>query len=262
MAFEELKARQSVVWGNGPYQRITETLTDIHELTIERLRPGMEMRWLDLACGTGAVAERAASIGADVTGADLAPALIETAKERADTLGLEIEYVVGDCERLEFGDGSFDAISSTCGVMFAPDHDAVAQELARVTRSGGRIALANWAPEGGVADLFKLMAPFQPAPPPSNPFDWGVTNRVDELLGDSFELEFETHVSTLTLGSGEDYWELFATSYGPTETLAEPLGERRKELHEARVSFFEEHHREGNQIVHEREYILVLGTRR
>ena len=262
MAFEELKARQSIAWGNGPYQRITDTLTDIHELTIERLSPDSAMRWLDLACGTGAVAERAASNGADVTGTDLAPALIETAKERAETLGLEIEYVVGDCERLEFGDGSFDAVSSTVGVMFAPDHEAAARELARVTRSGGRIALANWAPGGGVADLFKIMAPFQPAPPPSNPFDWGITSRVDELLGDSFDLEFETHVSTLKLDSGEDYWELFATSYGPTKTLAESLGDRREELRDAWVGFFEENHREGDQIVHEREYILVLGTRR
>ena len=128
MAYEELKARQSVVWGNGPYQRITETIIDIHEQIVERVDPEPGKRWLDLATGTGAVAERAADAGASVTGVDLAPALIETAKARADERGLEIAYFVGDCERLELADGSFDVVSSTCGVMFAPDHEAVAGE--------------------------------------------------------------------------------------------------------------------------------------
>jgi SAM-dependent methyltransferase len=262
MAFEELKARQSVIWGNGPYQRITETITDIHDLVVERLEPRPGVRWLDLACGTGAVAERAASTGATVTGLDLAPVLIETAKERAEELGLEIDYVVGDCERLEFGDASFDAVSSTCGVMFAPDHEAVARELARVTQPGGRIALANWTPTSGLADLFRIMAPFQAAPPPSSPFDWGDESIVEALLGASFELELEKHVSTLTLESGEAYWDLFSSSYGPTKTLAESLGERREELHRAWVDFFETNHREDGQIVQPREYLLVLGTRR
>lgn len=262
MAFEELKARQSVIWGNGPYQRITETLSDIHDLVIERMQPRSDIRWLDLACGTGAVAERAAAIGADVTGADLAPALIDTARERARELDLDIDYVVADCEQLEFEDGHFHAVSSTCGVMFAPDHQAVARELARVTERGGRVALANWTPTSGIADLFRIMAPFQAAPPPSNPFDWGDESRVREQLGEWFELDFETHLSTLEIESGEAYWELFSTSYGPTKTLAESLGERREELREAWASFFEENHRENGKIVHEREYILVLGTRR
>ena len=262
MAYEELKARQSVVWGNGPYQQITETITDIHEIVVERLRPSPGMRWLDVACGTGAVAERAAAGGAAVTGLDLAPALIETAKERADERALEIEYVVCDCERMALPDESFDAVSSTCGVMFAPDHEAVARELARVTKPGGRIALANWTPRFGVVDLFRIMAPFQPAPPPSNPFDWGDERTVERLLGASFELELETHVSTLKIESGAAYWELFSSSYGPTKTLAESLGERREELRQAWIDLFEPDHRANGGIVHDREYLLVLGTRR
>ena len=122
MAFAELKQRQSVMWGTGPYQRVTETLEDIHDLVIDRLRPGWGTRFLDLACGTGAVAERAAAAGAFVTGVDLAPALIETARQRAADQGLSIDYRVGDAEALEIADGSFDAVSSTCGVMFTPDH--------------------------------------------------------------------------------------------------------------------------------------------
>jgi SAM-dependent methyltransferase len=259
---QELKQRQSVMWGNGPYQRVTETLTDIHERVVERLAPRPGLRLLDLACGTGAIAERAAAGGATVTGIDLAPALIETARERAAERGLEIDYRVGDCEQLEVVHGSFDAVSSTCGVMFAPDHEASARELARVTRSGGRIALANWTPTGGLARMFQVMAPFLPAPPPSNPFDWGDEARVRELLGEWFELDLEEHVSTLHLPSGEAYWELFSTSYGPTKTLADSLGDRREELHRSWVDFFESNYRANGEIAHAREYLLVVGTRR
>ena len=262
MAYEELKQRQSVMWGNGPYQRITETLTDIHDAVVERLAPGVGDRWLDLACGTGAVAERAAAAGARTTGLDLAPALIETAKERAEELGLEIDYVVGDVERLSLSDASFDKVSSTCGVMFTPDHEATAHQLARVTAPGGRIALANWTPTGGLAKMFKVMAAYQPAPPPSSPFDWGDAARVEELLGESFELDLEEHVSTLRVESGEAYWQLFSTSYGPTKTLADSLGDRREELHRDWVEFFETNYRENGGIAHTREYLLVLGRRR
>ena len=184
MAYEELKQRQSVMWGNGPYQRITETVSDIHEVVIERLAPEPGDEWLDLACGTGAVAELAAAAGARVTGIDLAPVLIETAKERAAAQGLEIDYRVGDAEQLDLPDSSVDKLSSTCGIMFAPDHEAVARELARVTRPGGRIALGNWTPTGGLAKMFAVMAPYMPAPPPSSPFTWGDEGHVRELLGD------------------------------------------------------------------------------
>src|ERR671914_2306629 len=161
MPFEELKQRHSVVWGTGPYQNITDTIRDIHAVVIERLDPQPGVKWLDLACGTGAAAELAAERGADVTGIDIAPALIETAKERAAERGLDIDYRVGDAEQLELEDASFDVVSSTCGVMFAPDHQATARELTRVVKPGGRIGLANWTPGPGVQDLFKIMAPFQ-----------------------------------------------------------------------------------------------------
>jgi ubiquinone/menaquinone biosynthesis C-methylase UbiE len=262
MAYEELKQRQSVIWGTGPYQRITDTLADIQERIVATLGPSPDRSWLDLACGTGAVAERAAAAGAPVTGVDLAPALIETARSRAAERGLAIDYRVGDCERLELPDASFAAVSSCVGIMFAPDHAAAAGELARVTRPGGRIALAAWTPTSGIADLFKLMAPFQPAPPPSSPFAWGDEARVTELLGDAFALSFERHISRFETPSGEAYWELFSTSYGPTKTLADRLGERREALRWAWVDFFETNHRTNGVISHPREYLLVTGTRR
>ncbi len=197
-----------------------------------------------------------------MTGVDLAPALIQTANERAAKLGLEIDYQVGDCERLALPDGNFDAVSSTCGVMFAPDHAATARELARVTRPGGRLALANWTPAGGVARMFAMMAPFQPAPPPRSPFDWGDEERVAALLGEWFDLEFEEHTSTFRVPSGEAYWELYSTSYGPTKTLADSLGERREELRRTWIEFFESNYREDGEIAHTREYLLVVGERR
>lgn len=264
MAHEELKARQSVMWGNGPYQRITEGLTSCHENVIAKLQPGPGVTYLDLACGTGAVAELAAKAGADVTGIDLAPVLIETAKERAKELGLDIDYRVGDCENLDVPDASFDRVSSTCGVMFAPDHEATASELARITKPGGKIAMVNWTPEGGVGAMFRVMAPFQPGPPPSSPFDWGKRDRVQELLGDAFDLEIEEHTNVIEIDSGEEYWDLFSTSYGPTKTLAENLDdERRAELAKTWAEFFEkEYPREGGGVRHTREYLLVVGTRR
>lgn len=264
MAFEALKQRQSVMWGNGPYQRVTQTIADIHELIVARLSPKAGERWLDLACGTGAVAERAARAGADVVGIDLAPALIETARERAREQGLEIDYRVGDCERLDgVDDASFDVVSSTCGIMFAPDHQATANQLARVVRPGGRIGLANWTPEGGLGRMFAMMAPFQPGPPPSSPFDWGRKERVHELLGDAFQLEIDQKTSTLETADGEEYWQLFSTSYGPTKTLAESLSEeRREEFHQAWIDFFESGYRDGDHIAHTREYLLIKGTRR
>jgi SAM-dependent methyltransferase len=222
MAFGELKQRQSVMWGNGPYQGITETVTDIHARVIELLAPQLGIRWLDLACGTGAVAELAARAGASVTGVDLAPALIETARQRAQEQKFEIDYRVGDCERLDLDDASYDRLSSTCGIMFAPDHAATAHELARVVVPGGRIALANWTPDGGLGQMFKMMRPFMPTPPPSagDPFAWGREEVVRELLGDAFELDIEECVSTLNIPTGEEYWQLFSSSYGPTKTAA------------------------------------------
>jgi SAM-dependent methyltransferase len=266
MAFEELKAKQSVVWGTGPYQNVTETIQDIHERVIDALDPGPGVKWLDLACGTGAVAERAAERGADVTGVDLAPGLIETAKERARERGLEIDYRVGDCENLELDDGAFDVVSSTCGVMFAPDHVASARELARVVKPGGRIGLANWTPaEKGLAALFRIMKPFQPTPPDGIgfPFDWGDEQHVNDLLGDAFDLEIERGISPLRLPNGEAYWMLFSSSYGPTRTLSESLDEeRREELHRSWVDFADTELAEDGEIEHKREWILVLGTRR
>jgi SAM-dependent methyltransferase len=263
MPFEELKQRHATVWGSGPYQGVTETIADLHREVVDRLEPGPGLRFLDLACGTGAVAELAAAEGAHVVGIDLAPALIDQAKDRADERGFEIDYRVGDAEALELEDASFDRVASTCGVMFAPDHAAVARELARVTRPEGRIALACWTPESGLAQLFGVMRPFQPAPPPGvgNQFDWGREDYVRDLLGGDFELELELLDSPLEMESGEAVWELFVRDYGPTRTLAESLDDaKREELHRNFVELHERSRVNGG-LRFSRTYLLTVGTR-
>jgi ubiquinone/menaquinone biosynthesis C-methylase UbiE len=258
MAYEALKERQSVMWGNGPFDRIAASIEDLHQSVAGALavRPGE--RALDLGCGTGRVAELMAASGATVVGIDLAPGLIETAKERAAERGLEIDYRVGDCERLEDPDAVYDAVGSSVGIMFAPDHEAAASELGRITKAGGRIALANWTPGPGVQDLFEVMVGFQPAPPPSSPFDWGDEATVRGLLGDAFELTFERKLNTVTYESVEEYWQDFARNYGPTKSLYESLGDRGEELHRAWLEAF------GDERPHtvQRPFVLVLGRRR
>jgi SAM-dependent methyltransferase len=264
MPFEELKERHAVVWGAGPYQGVTETITDIHRAVIERIDPQPGQRLLDLACGTGAVAELAAASGAEVVGVDIAPALIEQARARAAERALDIDYRVGDAEALELEDAAFELVASACGVMFAPDHEAVARELARVTKQGGRIALACWAPDSGPAHMFQLMRPFLPEPPPGvgNQFDWGREDYVSDLLGRDFGLEFVHNDSVLDADSGESVWKLFSTEFGPIKTLADSLDEeRREELRRAFVDLHERSRTDGG-IAFSRTYLLTLGTRK
>ena len=264
MAFAELKTRQSVMWGNGTYERVTDTIRDLHAIVVERADPKPGERVLDAATGTGAAAILAARSGAEVVGMDIAPALIDTARERAAEEGVPIEFEVGDAEEMSYEDAAFDVVLSTCGVMFAPDHGAIASELARVTKPGGRVALGCWTPDGGLAQMFGMMRPFLPTPPEGvgSPFGWGDEGHVRGLLGGAFDLEFSEHESILRVADGEEYWELFSTSYGPTKSAYEALDDERKgEFHRAWVDFFEQR-REGDEVVHHREWLLTLGRRR
>jgi SAM-dependent methyltransferase len=148
--------------------------------------------------------------------------------------------------------------------MFAPDHAAVAQELGRVLRPGGRLGLLTWHAQRGVAEFFKVMAAYQPPRPDGvgNPFAWGDPDHLAELLGDQFELRLQEGDCPQEGASAEDLWELFATSYGPTKTLVESLdGERRDALYRDGVAYFERYRHDGG-VSQPRPYVLVLGTRR
>jgi SAM-dependent methyltransferase len=264
MAFEELKVKQSAMWGSAPYERVAESVAPAHEHLLRACPARKGEEWLDVATGTGQIALPVARDGARVTGLDLSPELIEAARTKAAAEGVEIAFDVGDAEALPYPDAAFDTISSTFGCMFAPDHRAVSKELARVCRPGGRLALLTWHPERGVPEFFKVMAAYQPPRPDGvgNPFSWGDRDHVTDLLGDSFELRFEEGDCPQTGSSGEDVWELFSNWYGPTKTLADSLDdERREALHRDWVAFFE-NYRDGDGVSQPRPYLLVLGTRR
>ncbi len=264
MSFEELKERQRKAWGAAPFEKIEGSIAVMHDDLVGRLEPQPGQRWLDLACGTGAVSMRAARAGADVTGLDLSEVMVETARRRAKEEGLSISYTVGDCESLPFADGSFDVVSSSVGAMFAPVHEKVAGELARVTRPSGRLGLSAWRPVGGVPRGMQLAARFQPPPPEGagNPFDWGTEEHARALLGNTFELEFHEGDSPQTGASGEALWEYFLGGVGPTKLLYDSLDpERREEYRRASVELYEEDRR-GDEIHQSRPYLLTIGRRR
>jgi len=148
------------------------------------------MRVLDVAAGTGNASIPAAQTGASVTASDLAPGLLEAGRRRAESEGVELEWVEADAENLPFEEASFDVVMSSIGAMFAPHHQEVADELVRVCRPGGTIGMLNWTPEGLVGALFRTMGPFAPAPPPGAqpPPLWGSEDHVRELFGDRVDL--------------------------------------------------------------------------
>jgi SAM-dependent methyltransferase len=263
--FAELKRRQAAIWSLGPLERVADTMADLHDRLVARLAPRPGERWLDLAAGTGPVARRAARAGAAVTALDLAPALLATARRLAAAEGVVIRLDVGDCEALPYPDGSFDVVVSALGVIFAPDHLAVARELARVCRAGGRLGLVAWQPDGGAARMMRLTASFAPTPPPpgaGSPLDWGRESYVLERLGPAFALECERGVSHHVEPSAEAMWRLFLTAAGPVQAIHGALDPGRREaLHRAFVGLVDAH-REGDVIRFPREYLLAVGRRR
>src|SRR4051794_13519179 len=264
MAFEELTAKHAQVWSSAPFERVAEVITEMHVALIERLGPQAGELWLDLGCGTGDVAFHAAGAGAIVTGSDLSPSLIETAQRKASELGLELTLEVADCQALPYSDGSFDVVSSSVGVIFAPDHARVAAELARVCKPGGRIGLTAWRRDSGVGDIFEGMAKFMPPPPEGagSPFRWGEEAYVQEMLGEVFDLSFEELDTRHEHHDPAEMWDLFRTSYGPSHVLWNSLDEeRRRTLDETMTAVFEKH-RVGEAIDMERRYIVVTGRRK
>jgi SAM-dependent methyltransferase len=265
MAIQPHNEKAAATWGSGgaDYDRISESIADSIEHLLNRLdiRPGE--RALDLATGTGWTARRLAQKGAEVTGLDIGAGVIEAARRLAERANLRIDFRVGDAEAVELPDAGFDVITSTCGVMFASRPEAVAGELARLCRPGGRIGLTTWPPDGTIAGMFQMMRPYMPPPPspaPPSPFEWGREERLRELLGKAFDLQFETGTTVLRMPDAETVWRVFSTGYGPTRTLLQNTD--RKEALKRDFVAFHEAHRAPMGIAMPRDYLVVVGRRR
>jgi SAM-dependent methyltransferase len=259
--------KAAATWGSGGqnYDRISHSISDAIEHCVVRLAPAAGETVLDVATGTGWAARRAAARGARVTGLDLHADLIDAAKALASAQRLNIAFEVGDAEAMPFADKRFDAVISTFGVMFCAKPEIAAAELGRVTRKGGRMALATWAVDGTVTGLFRTMKPYMAAPagtPPPSPFAWGSTERVRELFGSTFDLRFETGTTTLRKPSGQAVWDLFVESYGPTKMLAASLdAERRKSL-QRDFAAFHDGFRSELGVAMPRDYLITVGVRK
>lgn len=259
--------RAAAMWssGGGEYDQLSRSIADAIQHCVLRLDATPGERVLDLATGTGWTSRAVARTGAAVTGADIANGLLASARERARAEGLDITYRLGDAEQLPFDDGEFDAVVSTFGVMFASRPEAAAAEIARVTRKGGRVALATWLPDGNVFKMFVVMkpymqAPIQPAPP--SPFEWGRPERIRELMGSAFDLRFETGVSFYRDRSGEAAWNMISAGYGPTKALAASLDEARGAAFRRDFIDFHDSFRTELGISMPRDYLVSVGVRR
>lgn len=266
-AIQPQNIKMAATWNAGgqQYERISQTIADSIEHCVVRLAPRPGERVLDVATSTGWTARRAAARGAKVTGVDLGADLIDAANAAAAEAGLSIDFRVGDAEKLPFEDRSFDAVISTCGVMFVRDPEAAAAELARVCQKGGRLGLTTWPADGTIAGLFKVMKPYMAAPlspPPPSPFEWGNRERVKQLLGTAFDLRFETGTTVLREPSGLAVWDIFVAGYGPTKSLAANLDpERREKLKEDFVAYHDGFKTELG-VAMPRDYLVTIGVRK
>ena len=216
-----LKARHAAMWASGNYPTVVnEVVHALGRILVESvdIQPGQ--RVLDVAAGTGTSAIPAARNGATVIATDLTPELLAVGREAAEAEGLEVQWQTADAEALPFGDAEFDVVLSCIGVMFAPHHQLAADELLRVTRSGGRLGVLSWTPDGFIGQLFATMKPYSPPPPPgASPAPlWGSVEHVRGLLADRVE-DLVAHQQLLHVdrfASGAEFRDFFKANYGPT----------------------------------------------
>jgi SAM-dependent methyltransferase len=261
---DEFSEMQRAMWAAGDYAALSPYIASMGERVVERARvePGMDV--LDVACGTGNAAQPAARAGGRVTGLDLTPELLAAGREQADSQGLEIEWVEGNAERLPFADVSFDRVFSTVGHMFAPRHRVVADEMMRVTREGGTIAVCTWTPEGSVGATFRAVGSYMPPPPhlAEPPILWGTEAHVRQMFSGAEAFEFERHSATIEWDSAESFMEFFMERFGPLVTARQMLGERFADLRGEIVGVWEDFNEaDDGSLVLPQEYLLSIVHR-
>ncbi|OWJ96197.1 SAM-dependent methyltransferase [Pseudomonas sp. A46] len=263
--FSALKTRQQAAWASGDYAVIGTTLQLVGELLAEAcdIRYGESV--LDVAAGNGNATLAAARRGGRVTSTDYVPALLERGQERARAEHLQVEFHVADAENLPFADASFDLVLSTFGVMFTPDQEKAAAELARVCRPGGRIGLANWTPEGFIGQVFKTLGRHLPPPPGVRPPSlWGTESHLRALFGDSAaEIVTTPRLFNFRYQSAEHFLEVFRTWYGPIHKAFAALpAESAQALENDLIELIERLNRAGpDSLILPSEYLEVVITR-
>jgi ubiquinone/menaquinone biosynthesis C-methylase UbiE len=215
-----LKAKHRATWAMGDYPTVaSELIPELGALLVEACKVGPGQRVLDVAAGSGNAAIPAALAGAQVVASDLTPELLAAGRRSAEARGAALEWREADAEALPFGDGEFDTVVSCVGVMFAPHHQASADELIRVCRPGGTIGLLNWTPQGFVGQMFAVMKPYAPPPPPGTqpPPLWGSEDHVRELFGDRVtDGTARRETVEVRFATPETFRDYFKANYGPT----------------------------------------------
>jgi SAM-dependent methyltransferase len=240
-------------WGGGSYERIGESYAGIHDRVVEALGIGPGARVVDVACGTGGVALRAARAGADVVGIDISAGQLAKARDAAADEGLAIRFDEGDCQELPYEDGEFDAVASAFGAIFAPDHQRAAAELARVCRRRGRLALTAWPHDEWLEVGERAGRTFPPGPDAT---DWAREDHLRALLGEAFELELQTGDWGIEEDSADELWELVSTAMPPLQVW---LAEQSPEVRARAEQVYRDYLASG---VLARTYVFVVGTRR
>lgn len=215
--FAALKTRQQAAWGTGDYAVIGTTLQIVGELLAEACDLKTDERVLDVAAGNGNATLAAARRGCIVTSTDYVGSLLERGAERARAERLEVAFQAADVEALPFADAGFDAVVSTFGVMFAPDHARSAAEMLRVVRPGGRIGLANWTPDSLIGRMFKVLGRYVPPPPGVQPPSlWGTEAHLRTLFGGAAaSVQVAPRQFAFRYRSAAHFVDVFRTWYGP-----------------------------------------------
>jgi ubiquinone/menaquinone biosynthesis C-methylase UbiE len=264
--FAAVKTRQQAAWSTGNYAVVGTTLQIVGENLCEALDLRSGARVLDVAAGNGNATLAAARRWCNVTSTDYVPSLLECGRVRAKAEGHAIEFQEADAENLPFADASFDVVMSTFGVMFTPNQEKAARELARVCKSGGQIGLANWTAESFIGQLFKTIGKYiPPAPGVKSPGLWGTKPRLEELFGDAArDIRSMVRQFTFRYRSPTHWIEVFRTYYGPmNKTFAALDAGKEADFTQDLLALMESRNRSGDStLVLPSEYLEVVIDRK
>jgi ubiquinone/menaquinone biosynthesis C-methylase UbiE len=264
--FDVIKQRQQATWASGDFAVVGVTLQIVGETLAEAADIRAGERVLDVAAGNGNATLAAARRFAQVTSTDYVPALLEKGRARAIAEGLPVAFQLADAENLPFANGSFDVVLSTFGAMFTPDHTRPAREMLRVVRSGGRIGMANWTPEGFIGHLFRVIGGF--VPPPAglkSPALWGTEPHIVELFGSqAVDIRTVRKNFNFRYRSAAHWIQIFRDYYGPTHKAFAALdATRQTELQAAILELLAKFNTAGkDSLVIPSEYLEVVITKR